>query len=120
MIATQPAHSKRRIIPAGFIEALSERLWTARHNAYFAGLQLRPGCRASTTDVCVPISRLAECVTETAVEQDQASFPYTIVGHMDDGNFHVLMIALKQAFDPHNILNPGKIIPREPIATHAA
>ncbi|MHA3903117.1 FAD-binding oxidoreductase [Castellaniella sp. WN] len=68
------------------------RLWTARHNAYFAGLQLRPGCRSSTTDVCVPISRLAECVGEAARELDQASFPYTIVGHVGDGNFHVLML----------------------------
>src|SRR5690606_6192769 len=68
------------------------RLWTARHNAYFAGLQLRPGCRSSTTDVCVPISRLAECVGQTAAELDQASFPYTIVGHVGDGNFHVLML----------------------------
>ena len=68
------------------------RLWTARHNAYFAGLQLRPGCRSSTTDVCVPISRLAECVGDTARELDQASFPYTIVGHVGDGNFHVLML----------------------------
>ncbi|WP_368649248.1 FAD-binding oxidoreductase [Castellaniella ginsengisoli] len=73
------------------------RLWTARHNAYFAGLQLRPGCRSSTTDVCVPISRLAECVGETARELDQASFPYTIVGHVGDGNFHVLML-----LDPEN------------------
>ncbi|CAM5199947.1 D-lactate dehydrogenase (cytochrome) OS=Castellaniella defragrans (strain DSM / CCUG 39792 /65Phen) OX=1437824 GN=BN940_07451 PE=4 SV=1 [Castellaniella denitrificans] len=73
------------------------RLWTARHNAYFAGLQLRPGCRSSTTDVCVPISRLAECVGETARELDQASFPYTIVGHVGDGNFHVLML-----LDPDN------------------
>ena len=56
------------------------RLWTARHNAYFAGLQLRPGCRASTTDVCVPISRLADCVRETVDELERASFPYTIVG----------------------------------------
>ncbi|MGB6242078.1 MAG: FAD-linked oxidase C-terminal domain-containing protein [Castellaniella sp.] len=68
------------------------RLWTARHNAYFAGLGLRPGCRASTTDVCVPISRLAECVGATARELDQAPFPYTIVGHVGDGNFHVLML----------------------------
>lgn len=68
------------------------RLWTARHNAYFAGLQLRPGCRASTTDVCVPISRLAECVGQTAADLDRASFPYTIVGHVGDGNFHVLML----------------------------
>jgi len=73
------------------------RLWTARHNAYFAGLQLRPGCRSSTTDVCVPISRLAECVGETARELDRASFPYTIVGHVGDGNFHVLML-----LDPDN------------------
>lgn len=144
------------------------RLWTARHNAYFAGLQLRPGCRSSTTDVCVPISRLAQCVTETAAELDQASFLYTIVGHVGDGNFHVLMLldpdsraeweeserlnnnlvrraismdgtctgehgvglhkmefmlaehgqdaldlmrSMKQAFDPNDILNPGKIIP---------
>lgn len=143
------------------------RLWTARHNAYFAALQVRPGCRASTTDVCVPISRLADCVNETAADLDRASFPYTIVGHVGDGNFHVLMLldpdnpdewhesealnqrlveraidmggtctgehgvglhkmrflprehgrhaldlmaGLKQTFDPHNILNPGKII----------
>jgi D-lactate dehydrogenase (cytochrome) len=145
------------------------RLWTARHNAYFAGLQLRPGCRASTTDVCVPISQLARCVTETAADMDQGGFPYTIVGHVGDGNFHVLMLldadsekeweeserlnnnlvhraiamdgtctgehgvglhkmgfmleehgqdaldlmsSIKQALDPNNILNPGKIIPR--------
>lgn len=68
------------------------RLWAARHDAYFAGLQLRPGCRSSTTDVCVPISRLAECVVQTVEEMDQASFPYTIVGHVGDGNFHVLML----------------------------
>lgn len=71
------------------------RLWKARHQAYFAELQLRPGCRASTTDVCVPISQLAECVAETARELDRASFPYTIVGHVGNGNFHVLML-----FDP--------------------
>lgn len=143
------------------------RLWTARHNAYFAGLQLRPGCRASTTDVCVPISRLADCVRETVDELERASFPYTIVGHVGDGNFHVLMLldpdseaewqesetinhnlvrraiaadgtctgehgiglhkmqfmadehgpdalalmrSIKHALDPHNILNPGKVI----------
>ena len=142
------------------------RLWTARHNAYFAGLQLRPGCRASTTDVCVPISELAKCVADTVSDLEQASFPYTIVGHVGDGNFHVqmlldeyneeqwresealarklalraiaadgtctgehgiglhkmeiltkefssealnLMANIKRAFDPRNILNPGKI-----------
>ncbi|MCB5362893.1 FAD-binding protein [Pusillimonas sp. CC-YST705] len=68
------------------------RLWAARHNAYFAGIQLRPGCRASTTDVCVPVSQLAKCVTETADDLDAASFPYTILGHVGDGNFHVMML----------------------------
>nr|WP_243480039.1 FAD-linked oxidase C-terminal domain-containing protein [Orrella daihaiensis] len=144
------------------------RLWTARHNAYFAGLQLRPGCRASTTDVCVPISRLAECIDRAGELLATASFPYTIVGHVGDGNFHVLMLldpedsnewqeseklnhalvemalsvdgtctgehgiglhklgfmheehgeaalelmwALKRAYDPSNILNPGKVLP---------
>ena len=73
------------------------RLWTARHNAYFAGLQLRPGCRSNTTDVCVPISRLAECIDQTTTELEAASFPTTIVGHVGDGNFHVLML-----LDPNN------------------
>ena len=143
------------------------RLWTARHNAYFAGLQMRPGCKASTTDVCVPISRLAECIDAATKDLAAASFPSTIVGHVGDGNFHVLMMldpdsqaewdeserlnhklvtqaieadgtctgehgiglhkiqfmsqehgedaldlmrSLKMAFDPKNILNPGKII----------
>ena len=146
------------------------RLWTARHNAYFAGLQLRPGCRATSTDVCVPISALAQCVVETDADMQTASFPYTIVGHVGDGNFHVQMLLdpnstaewhesealnrrlvtralalegtcsgehgvgihkiefmeaehgadaitfmhrIKQAFDPHNILNPGKMLPEQ-------
>lgn len=144
------------------------RLWTARHNAYFAGLQLKPGCRASTTDVCVPISRLADCLDQTTALLESAPFPTTIVGHVGDGNFHVLMLldpddaaqweasetinekivslalqadgtctgehgiglhklgfmreehghdalalmwALKRAYDPKNILNPGKVLP---------
>jgi len=144
------------------------RLWAARHNAYFATLQLRPGARASSTDVCVPISRLADCIRETNADLAQASFPTCGVGHVGDGNFHVqmlldpdseaewaeaesinrrmvrraldmdgtctgehgvglhkmqflaeehgedalaLMRQVKQAFDPLNILNPGKILP---------
>ncbi|HEY9459831.1 MAG TPA: FAD-linked oxidase C-terminal domain-containing protein, partial [Paralcaligenes sp.] len=144
------------------------RLWAARHDAYFAGLHMRPGSRSSTTDVCVPISQLARCVGETVKDLDQASFPYTIVGHVGDGNFHVMMLldpanpaewqeserlnqrlvdraiamdgtctgehgiglhkmefmlaehgadaldlmrSLKNAFDPNNVLNPGKMIP---------
>jgi len=65
------------------------RLWTARHHAYFAGLQTRPGCRTVTTDTCVPISRLAECLLDTVTEVDASGLPYYIVGHVGDGNFHV-------------------------------
>jgi D-lactate dehydrogenase (cytochrome) len=143
------------------------RLWEARHNAYFACLQLKPGCRCSTTDVCVPISRLAECIAETIKDVEQSFLPAPILGHVGDGNFHCailldpndpreleeaerlnrriveralrldgtctgehgvgmhkmdylieehgadaveLMARLKRAFDPLNILNPGKIV----------
>ena len=65
------------------------RLWTARHHAYFAGLQMKPGCRTVTTDTCVPISRLAECLLDTVAEVDASGLPYYIVGHVGDGNFHV-------------------------------
>jgi D-lactate dehydrogenase (cytochrome) len=65
------------------------RLWTARHHAYFAGMQSRPGCRTVTTDTCVPISRLADCLLETVAEADASGLPYYIVGHVGDGNFHV-------------------------------
>jgi D-lactate dehydrogenase (cytochrome) len=142
------------------------RLWNARHNAYFAMLQLKPGCRAVTTDVCVPISRLAECVTETEQDLVASPLPCPIVGHAGDGNFHVAILidparpeelaeaerlnqrivqralrmdgtctgehgiglhkmdflveeagpvaintmrAIKQALDPQNLMNPGKI-----------
>ena len=142
------------------------RLWTARHKAYLSALQTKPGCRCVTTDTCVPISRLAECVGETIAEAEAAGLPFFVVGHVGDGNFHVgylldpaipaerelaerlsfqlvqralrlegtctgehgiglhkmdflvdeagagavaMMRTLKQAMDPHNILNPGKI-----------
>jgi D-lactate dehydrogenase (cytochrome) len=65
------------------------RLWAARHRAYLAGIQSRPGCRAITTDTCVPISRLAECLLDTVDESQAAGLPYFIVGHVGDGNFHV-------------------------------
>jgi D-lactate dehydrogenase (cytochrome) len=74
-----------------------ERLWQARHNAHYAGLALRPGCRSWPTDVCVPISRLAECVVETAEECRSASFPICLVGHAGDGNFHLMYL-----LDPDN------------------
>ncbi|MFM2069517.1 MAG: hypothetical protein RLZZ584_4426 [Pseudomonadota bacterium] len=142
------------------------KLWTARHHAYFAAVQSRPGCRAISTDTCVPISRLTECLVETVAEVDASGIPYFLVGHVGDGNFHVgylidpnnldessraeamnrrlvaralamegtctgehgiglhkmgflldeagpvavsLMRSIKQALDPHNIMNPGKI-----------
>jgi len=142
------------------------RLWKARHDAYPSALQLQPGTRAITTDVCVPISRLAECIRETRQDIDRASMPIVMLGHVGDGNFHlavlphpdrpedieeaealnhrlvrralamdgtctgehgigqgkiqfleeqnaqgvVLMRQIKQALDPDNLLNPGKVL----------
>ncbi len=68
------------------------RLWKARHEAYYAALALRPGSVGWPTDVCVPISRLAECIAETRADLDQASMPTPIVGHVGDGNFHVIFV----------------------------
>jgi D-lactate dehydrogenase (cytochrome) len=65
------------------------KLWAARHRAYFAGLQLKAGCRTVTTDTCVPISRLAECVTQASDEATAAGMMHYIVGHVGDGNFHI-------------------------------
>ena len=64
------------------------RLWTARHNAYFAAIQSKPGCRAISTDTCVPISRLADCLLDSVAEADATGIPYFLVGHVGDGNFH--------------------------------
>ena len=142
------------------------RLWSARHQAYFACLQLRPGSRAVSTDVCVPISRLTECIVETLKDIERASMPIPLFGHVGDGNFHCeilirpdnefelaeakafnervvnralamegtctgehgigfgkmgslrkelgeavdLMATLKHAFDPENLMNPGKVV----------
>jgi len=68
------------------------KIWEARHQAYFACLQLKPGSRAVSTDVCVPISRLAECVAETAKEIEKASMPIPLFGHIGDGNFHLVIL----------------------------
>src|SRR3984957_8067390 len=69
-----------------------EELWGARHNAYFATHALVPGAKVLVTDVCVPLSRLAECITETKNDLAKVSFQATIVGHVGDGNFHVLCV----------------------------
>ena len=65
------------------------RLWTARHNAYFAGVQSVPGCKAITTDTCVPISSLADALLDSVTEAQEAGLPYFMVGHVGDGNFHM-------------------------------
>ncbi len=65
------------------------KLWTARHHAYFAALQTKPGCRCVTTDTCVPISRLADCINESLAEVDETGLAYFLVGHVGDGNFHL-------------------------------
>ncbi|MEC7490821.1 MAG: FAD-linked oxidase C-terminal domain-containing protein [Pseudomonadota bacterium] len=142
------------------------KLWQARHDAHYANMQLRPGAKAWPTDVCVPISRLAECISETRSDIEKSGLLAPIVGHVGDGNFHVdmvldpcdgeevaravalnerlvaralamegtctgehgvgygkidklvdehgealdLMCGIKQAFDPSNLMNPGKIV----------
>lgn len=143
-------------------------LWTARHNAYYSALAFRPGCRVLTTDVCVPISRLAECIAETKRDLAESFLTGPMVGHVGDGNFHMLLLvdpnspkdhdeaerlnerllqralsmggtitgehgigigkqkymhaqhgagalavmrAIKEALDPENLMNPGKLIP---------
>ena len=142
------------------------RLWKARHDAYWAAVALMPGCDGMSTDVCVPISRLAECVEETRNDIEETGIIAPIIGHVGDGNFHTLplgmpgddvtaekikgfterlsaraiamggtctgehgigqgkrnyleeemgegvavMRTIKQALDPQNILNPGKVI----------
>ncbi len=70
------------------------RLWSARHEAYFAGLQLKHGARAVSTDVCVPISRLTECMIETAGDIAAATMPIPMFGHVGDGNFHCMILVM--------------------------
>jgi D-lactate dehydrogenase (cytochrome) len=104
------------------------KLWQARHDAYWAARALRPGAESVATDVCVPISRLAECVDETKRDIEASGLIAPIVGHVGDGNFHTQPMVdladpdevarceafidrlVKRALDPQNILNPGKII----------
>lgn len=73
------------------------RLWRARHEAFYAAVGLRPGCVGWSTDVCVPIGRLAECITETKKELARSFLPAPIVGHVGDGNFHLIFV-----IDPSN------------------
>ena len=73
------------------------RLWSARHNAYWANIDLVPGCRSVTTDVCVPVSALPRIVSETKEDITRHGITGPIVGHVGDGNFHSMLL-----FDPDN------------------
>jgi D-lactate dehydrogenase (cytochrome) len=73
------------------------RLWKARHNAYYAAMALSPGKQAFATDACVPISRLADCVMETRADVEALGVVAPIVGHVGDGNFHLVVL-----FDPND------------------
>jgi D-lactate dehydrogenase (cytochrome) len=68
------------------------KLWQARHDAYYAALALRPGSKGWATDVCVPISRLAQCIAETRRDLDRSTVIAAMVGHVGDGNFHLAFI----------------------------
>jgi D-lactate dehydrogenase (cytochrome) len=68
------------------------RLWQARHDAYYACLGLQPGARSLTTDVCVPISRLADCIAATLDDLEQSGLMAPLLGHVGDGNFHMLVL----------------------------
>ncbi len=72
-------------------------LWQARHDAYYAGMALAPGKKGIATDACVPISRLAECILETRRDIDESGMVAPIVGHVGDGNFHLIILV-----DPNN------------------
>src|SRR3954464_15352832 len=86
------------------------KLWKARHDAYWASLPLRPGAKGLSTDVCVPISRLAECVAETEADIAEMGLVAPIVGHAGDGNFHVLV--LMDVNDPKEIALAEKFVSR--------
>ena len=83
------------------------RLWDARHKAYFSCLQVRPGCRAISTDTCVPISRLADSISGARRILDTASFPTMLLGHVGDGNFHA--VALIDADDANEVAEAERL-----------
>jgi D-lactate dehydrogenase (cytochrome) len=81
------------------------KLWQARHDAHYANMQLRPGAKAWPTDVCVPISRLADCIAETRRDIEDSGLLAPIVGHVGDGNFHVDMV-----LDPEDTEEVGRAV----------
>jgi D-lactate dehydrogenase (cytochrome) len=86
------------------------KLWKARHDAYWAALKLRPGAQGISTDVCVPISMLAQCVAETEIDIATSGLIAPIVGHVGDGNFHVLI--LLDPSDPEEIASAEAFVER--------
>ena len=83
------------------------KLWQARHDAYYAALALRPGSKGWATDVCVPISRLAECISETKRDLANSPTPSALVGHVGDGNFHLVFMIDPQR--PDEIAEAGRL-----------
>jgi len=83
------------------------KLWQARHDAYYAALALRPGSKGWATDVCVPISRLAECISETKRDLADSVIPSALVGHVGDGNFHLVFMIDPQR--PEEIAEAGRL-----------
>jgi len=81
------------------------RLWQARHNAYYAGKALRPGAEGVVTDVCVPISRLSEAIDKARALISATGLLAPLVGHVGDGNFHLLIL-----FDPDDPLEMQKAV----------
>ncbi|WP_245754044.1 FAD-binding oxidoreductase [Aquisalimonas asiatica] len=83
------------------VEEERNRLWQARHDAYPAALQLRPGARPVLTDVCVPVSALADCIADAQRELERLPMPGTILGHVGDGNFHVILLCDPESADDY-------------------
>jgi D-lactate dehydrogenase (cytochrome) len=86
------------------------KLWKARHDTYWASLTLRPGVKGLSTDVCVPISRLADCIGETEADIAEMGLVAPIVGHVGDGNFHVMV--LLDVDDPKEIEQTERFVAR--------
>jgi D-lactate dehydrogenase (cytochrome) len=86
------------------------KLWQARHDAYYAAMALVPGKRGIATDACVPISKLAECIEETRIDIEKTDLIAPIVGHVGDGNFHLVLIIDPE--DPHDMSRAKGLIER--------
>jgi D-lactate dehydrogenase (cytochrome) len=86
------------------------RLWQARHDAYWSVVQLRPQARMIATDVCVPVSRLADCVVETKRDIDAMGLIAPIVGHVGDGNFHTSLMVMTE--DPEEMKRAERFLSR--------